>query len=65
MVQGQEFRIGLHTEDRRIRLVIVNPFQKPGQAVAKKGGRAKIQSPVSGRNGVNRPFPLGHGINGG
>jgi hypothetical protein len=64
-VRGQEFPAGFHTENRRIRFVLFNPFQKPGQAVAKKGGRAEIKGPVSWGKGLNRPFPLGYGINSG
>jgi hypothetical protein len=40
VVQGQEFPAGFYTENRRVRLTVFNPFQKPGQAIAKKGGRA-------------------------
>jgi hypothetical protein len=39
-VQGQKFPAGFYTENCRVRFIVFNPFQKPGKAIAKKGGRA-------------------------
>jgi hypothetical protein len=63
--KGQQFSIRLHTEDRRFRLAVLDPFLEQGQAVTKKRGGTEVQSTVPGGKGPGGPFPLGHGIDSG